>query len=87
MFLLPDRGTKSKRRTKTLANTCEPRWGQTFIYTGFRRCDLNGRLLEVVKHSYLRVLNLVIAFKCLMLGYFMGLRKIRCQRFYWRSRH
>uniref|UniRef100_A0A1B0AA56 Regulating synaptic membrane exocytosis protein 2 n=2 Tax=Glossina TaxID=7393 RepID=A0A1B0AA56_GLOPL len=59
VFLLPDRGTKSKRRTKTLANTCEPRWGQTFIYTGFRRCDLNGRLLEVVKHSYLRVLNLV----------------------------
>uniref|UniRef100_A0A1A9VQT9 Regulating synaptic membrane exocytosis protein 2 n=1 Tax=Glossina austeni TaxID=7395 RepID=A0A1A9VQT9_GLOAU len=48
VFLLPDRGTKSKRRTKTLANTCEPRWGQTFIYTGFRRCDLNGRLLEVV---------------------------------------
>ncbi|XP_037892983.1 uncharacterized protein LOC119639589 isoform X1 [Glossina fuscipes] len=54
VFLLPDRGTKSKRRTKTLANTCEPRWGQTFIYTGFRRCDLNGRLLEVTLWDYVR---------------------------------
>ncbi|KAI8129566.1 Regulating synaptic membrane exocytosis protein 1 [Lucilia cuprina] len=54
VFLLPDRGTKSKRRTKTLANTCEPRWGQTFVYTGLRRCDLTGRYLEVTIWDYVR---------------------------------
>ncbi|XP_065370286.1 uncharacterized protein LOC135962315 [Calliphora vicina] len=54
VFLLPDRGTKSKRRTKTLANTCEPRWGQTFVYTGLRRCDLTGRYLEVTLWDYVR---------------------------------
>ncbi|XP_011182531.3 uncharacterized protein LOC105212329 isoform X2 [Zeugodacus cucurbitae] len=54
VFLLPDRGTKSKRRTKTLANTCEPRWGQTFVYTGLRRSDLTGRLLEVTLWDYVR---------------------------------
>lgn len=47
VFLLPDRSHKSKRRTKTVGTTCEPRWGQTFLYSGLRRCDLNGRLLEV----------------------------------------
>jgi len=47
VFLLPDRSHKSKRRTKTVGTTCEPRWGQTFVYSGLRRCDLNGRLLEV----------------------------------------
>uniref|UniRef100_A0A1I8M9I2 C2 domain protein n=1 Tax=Musca domestica TaxID=7370 RepID=A0A1I8M9I2_MUSDO len=54
VFLLPDRGTKSKRRTKTLASTCEPRWGQTFIYSGLRRCDLAGRYLEVTLWDYVR---------------------------------
>ncbi|XP_067615768.1 uncharacterized protein Rim isoform X3 [Eurosta solidaginis] len=54
VFLLPDRGTKSKRRTKTLANTCEPRWGQTFVYSGLRRSDLTGRLLEVTLWDYVR---------------------------------
>ncbi|XP_018801398.1 PREDICTED: uncharacterized protein LOC108976626 [Bactrocera latifrons] len=54
VFLLPDRGTKSKRRTKTLATTCEPRWGQTFVYTGLRRSDLTGRLLEVTLWDYVR---------------------------------
>lgn len=48
VFLLPDRGEKSKRRTKTLAGTTEPRWGQTFVYSGFRRVDLNSRALEVI---------------------------------------
>ncbi|XP_049305697.1 uncharacterized protein LOC105230845 isoform X1 [Bactrocera dorsalis] len=54
VFLLPDRGTKSKRRTKTVATTCEPRWGQTFVYTGLRRSDLTGRLLEVTLWDYVR---------------------------------
>ncbi|XP_030374996.1 regulating synaptic membrane exocytosis protein 1 isoform X2 [Scaptodrosophila lebanonensis] len=54
MFLLPDRSQKSKRRTKTVGTTCEPRWGQTFIYSGLRRCDLNGRLLEITLWDYVR---------------------------------
>lgn len=45
--LLPDRSEKSKRRTKTLALTNDPRWGQTFVYEGLRRADLNNRLFEV----------------------------------------
>ncbi|KXJ79310.1 hypothetical protein RP20_CCG001520 [Aedes albopictus] len=44
--LLPDRSEKSKRRTKTLALTNEPRWGQTFVYEGLRRADLQNRLFE-----------------------------------------
>jgi len=47
IFLLPSHSDKSKRRTKTLASTNEPRWGQTFIFSGLRRADLNNRLLEV----------------------------------------
>lgn len=47
IFLLPCHSDKSKRRTKTLASTNEPRWGQTFIFSGLRRADLNSRLLEV----------------------------------------
>ncbi|CAD7093853.1 unnamed protein product [Hermetia illucens] len=54
VFLLPDRGNKSKRRTKTLASTCEPRWGQTFIYSGLRRADLVNRLLEITAWDYVR---------------------------------
>lgn len=47
IFLLPDRCDKSKRRSKTLASTIDPRWGQTFVYSGLRRADLNNRYLEV----------------------------------------
>ncbi|GBP73632.1 Regulating synaptic membrane exocytosis protein 1 [Eumeta japonica] len=47
MFLLPDKSEKSKRRTKTLANTLEPRWNQTFIYCGIRITDIKKRTLEV----------------------------------------
>lgn len=47
VFMLPDRSDKSKRRTKTLASTNEPRWGQIFRYTGYRRADLCNRLIEV----------------------------------------
>ncbi|XP_043063124.1 regulating synaptic membrane exocytosis protein 2 isoform X15 [Drosophila yakuba] len=54
VFLLPDRSHKSKRRTKTVGTTCEPRWGQTFVYSGLRRCDLNGRLLEITLWDYVR---------------------------------
>ncbi|KXJ81978.1 hypothetical protein RP20_CCG016113 [Aedes albopictus] len=50
--LLPDRSEKSKRRTKTLALTNEPRWGQTFVYEGLRRADLQNRLFEVLSQTY-----------------------------------
>ncbi|XP_060810367.1 regulating synaptic membrane exocytosis protein 2 isoform X2 [Amyelois transitella] len=47
IFLLPDKSEKSKRRTKTLANTLEPRWNQTFVYCGIRITDIKKRVLEV----------------------------------------
>nr|XP_029718554.1 uncharacterized protein LOC115261297 isoform X2 [Aedes albopictus] len=52
--LLPDRSEKSKRRTKTLALTNEPRWGQTFVYEGLRRADLQNRLFEITVWDYVR---------------------------------
>lgn len=54
IFLLPDRSEKSKRRTKTLANTNEPCWNQTFVYSGLRRADLKMRVLEVTVWDYVR---------------------------------
>ncbi|XP_063374166.1 regulating synaptic membrane exocytosis protein 2 isoform X7 [Cydia amplana] len=47
IFLLPDKSEKSKRRTRTLANTLEPRWNQTFVYCGIRITDIKKRILEV----------------------------------------
>ncbi|XP_037300241.1 regulating synaptic membrane exocytosis protein 2 isoform X2 [Manduca sexta] len=47
IFLLPDKSEKSKRRTKTLASTLEPRWNQTFVYCGIRITDIKKRTLEV----------------------------------------
>nr|CAD7439312.1 unnamed protein product [Timema bartmani] len=54
LFLLPDRSEKSKRRTKTLANTNDPKWNQTFIYSSVRRADLKLRILEVTVWDYVR---------------------------------
>jgi regulating synaptic membrane exocytosis protein 2 len=45
---------KSKRRTKTLANTNDPKWNQTFIYSSIRRADLKHRILEVTVWDYVR---------------------------------
>ncbi|XP_043194210.1 regulating synaptic membrane exocytosis protein 2-like isoform X3 [Amphibalanus amphitrite] len=52
VFLLPDRSEKSKRRTKTLANTLEPRWGQSLIYSTIRRSELHSRHLEITVWDY-----------------------------------
>uniref|UniRef100_T1ITJ4 Regulating synaptic membrane exocytosis protein 2 n=1 Tax=Strigamia maritima TaxID=126957 RepID=T1ITJ4_STRMM len=52
MFLLPDRSEKSKRRTKTLANTNEPRWNQTFMYAPLQRSELKNRRLEITVWNY-----------------------------------
>ena len=54
LFLLPDRGEKSKRRTKTLANTVEPKWNQSFVYSAIRRADLKLRVLEITVWDYVR---------------------------------
>lgn len=52
IFLLPDKSEKSKRRTKTIANTLEPRWNQTFVYCGIRITDIKKRTLEVSYISF-----------------------------------
>ncbi|XP_024941187.1 regulating synaptic membrane exocytosis protein 2 isoform X18 [Cephus cinctus] len=54
IFLLPDKSEKSKRRTKTLANTNDPRWNQTFVYNGIRRSELRQRALEVTVWDYVK---------------------------------
>ncbi|CRL06041.1 CLUMA_CG019127, isoform A [Clunio marinus] len=54
IFLLPCHSDKSKRRTKTLASTNEPRWGQTFLFSGLRRADITNRLLEITLWDYVR---------------------------------
>ena len=43
---------KSKRRTKTIANTLEPHWNQTFIYSPMKRADIQTRALEVTVYDY-----------------------------------
>ncbi|XP_071551521.1 uncharacterized protein [Panulirus ornatus] len=52
MFLLPDRSEKSKRRTKAIANSLDPRWNQTFIYSPLRRAELKSRSLEITVWDY-----------------------------------
>ncbi|XP_064652466.1 regulating synaptic membrane exocytosis protein 2-like isoform X3 [Lineus longissimus] len=55
LYLLPDRSEKSKRRTKTIAKTLEPKWNQTFIYSPLKPAELNGRALEVTVWDYDRI--------------------------------
>ncbi|XP_050718371.1 uncharacterized protein LOC126999677 isoform X3 [Eriocheir sinensis] len=52
MFLLPDRSEKSKRRTKAMANTLDPRWNQSFYYCPLRRPELKTRSLEITVWDY-----------------------------------
>uniref|UniRef100_A0A3B5B347 Regulating synaptic membrane exocytosis 1a n=1 Tax=Stegastes partitus TaxID=144197 RepID=A0A3B5B347_9TELE len=47
MYFLPDRSDKSKRRTKAVKKTCEPRWNQTFVYTHVHRRDFRKHMLEL----------------------------------------
>jgi Ca2+-dependent lipid-binding protein len=42
----------SKRRSKTLVNTCNPQWNQSFVYPGIRPTDLRSRVLEVTVWDY-----------------------------------
>uniref|UniRef100_A0A7N6AZ00 Regulating synaptic membrane exocytosis 1 n=1 Tax=Anabas testudineus TaxID=64144 RepID=A0A7N6AZ00_ANATE len=47
MYFLPDRSDKSKRRTKTVKKSAEPKWNQTFIYSHVHRRDFRERMLEI----------------------------------------
>ncbi|CAL8365907.1 unnamed protein product [Arctogadus glacialis] len=47
MYLLPDRSDKTKRRTKTVKKTVEPRWNQSFMYGPLPRRDFSPRALEL----------------------------------------
>nr|XP_054591391.1 regulating synaptic membrane exocytosis protein 1 isoform X3 [Nothobranchius furzeri] len=47
MYFLPDRSDKSKRRTKTVRKTCEPKWNQTFVYPHVHRKDFRNHMLEL----------------------------------------
>lgn len=43
---------KSKRRTKTLGGTNEPRWNQSFSYSSVRRADLKVKEIEISVWDY-----------------------------------
>ncbi|XP_047190968.1 regulating synaptic membrane exocytosis protein 1-like isoform X18 [Scophthalmus maximus] len=47
MYFLPDRSDKSKRRTRAVKKTCEPKWNQTFVYTHVHRRDFRNHMLEM----------------------------------------
>ncbi|XP_072414033.1 regulating synaptic membrane exocytosis protein 1 isoform X12 [Chiloscyllium punctatum] len=47
MYFLPDRSDKSKRRTKTVKRSLEPKWNQTFVYSHVHRRDFRERMLEI----------------------------------------
>ncbi|XP_041723028.1 regulating synaptic membrane exocytosis protein 2 isoform X2 [Coregonus clupeaformis] len=47
MYFLPDRSDKSKRRTKTVKKSEEPKWNQTFVYSHVHRRDFRQHMLEL----------------------------------------
>ncbi|XP_065152748.1 regulating synaptic membrane exocytosis protein 1 isoform X20 [Paramisgurnus dabryanus] len=47
MYFLPDRSDKSKRRTKTVKKSLEPKWNQTFVYSYVHRRDFREHMLEI----------------------------------------
>nr|XP_015218581.1 PREDICTED: regulating synaptic membrane exocytosis protein 1-like isoform X8 [Lepisosteus oculatus] len=55
MYFLPDRGDKSKRRTKTVKKSLEPKWNQTFLYSHVHRRDFRERMLEITVWDQPRV--------------------------------
>ncbi|XP_077427702.1 regulating synaptic membrane exocytosis 1b isoform X15 [Vanacampus margaritifer] len=55
MYFLPDRSDKSKRRTKTVKKSAEPKWNQTFIYSHVHRRDFRERMLEITVWDQPRV--------------------------------
>nr|XP_033791882.1 regulating synaptic membrane exocytosis protein 1 isoform X14 [Geotrypetes seraphini] len=55
MYFLPDRSDKSKRRTKTVKKSLEPKWNQTFLYTHVHRKDFRERMLEITAWDQPRI--------------------------------
>ncbi|XP_031140427.1 regulating synaptic membrane exocytosis protein 1 isoform X30 [Sander lucioperca] len=55
MYFLPDRSDKSKRRTKTVKKSAEPKWNQTFLYSHVHRRDFRERMLEITVWDQPRV--------------------------------
>uniref|UniRef100_A0AAY4D636 Regulating synaptic membrane exocytosis protein 1 n=1 Tax=Denticeps clupeoides TaxID=299321 RepID=A0AAY4D636_9TELE len=55
MYFLPDRSDKSKRRTKTVKKSLEPKWNQTFQYCHVHRRDFRERMLEITVWDQPRV--------------------------------
>ncbi|XP_059501473.1 regulating synaptic membrane exocytosis protein 1-like isoform X2 [Stegostoma tigrinum] len=55
MYFLPDRSDKSKRRTKTVKRSLEPKWNQTFVYSHVHRRDFRERMLEITLWDQPRV--------------------------------
>ncbi|XP_073787660.1 regulating synaptic membrane exocytosis protein 2 isoform X10 [Danio rerio] len=55
IYFLPDRSDKSKRRTKTVKKSLEPKWNQTFMYSPVHRREFRERMLEVTLWDQARV--------------------------------
>ncbi|XP_066547599.1 regulating synaptic membrane exocytosis protein 2 [Amia ocellicauda] len=62
IYFLPDRSLnycsssdKSKRRTKTVKKTLEPKWNQTFMYSPVHRREFRERMLEITLWDQARV--------------------------------
>ncbi|KAK7886491.1 hypothetical protein WMY93_026112 [Mugilogobius chulae] len=47
IYFLPDRSDKSKRRTKTVKKSLEPKWNQTFMYSPVHRREFRNILIEL----------------------------------------
>ena len=43
---------KSKRRTKMIPETVDPKWNETFVYASFRKGDLQKKALELRVYDY-----------------------------------
>ncbi|XP_052000821.1 regulating synaptic membrane exocytosis protein 2-like isoform X17 [Xyrauchen texanus] len=55
IYFLPDRSDKSKRRTKTVKKSLEPKWNQTFMYSPVHRREFRERMLEITMWDQARV--------------------------------
>ncbi|KAM9494785.1 regulating synaptic membrane exocytosis protein 2 isoform 4-T4 [Clarias gariepinus] len=55
IYFLPDRSDKSKRRTKTVKKSLEPKWTQTFMYSPVHRREFRERMLEITLWDQARV--------------------------------
>ncbi|KAL4217596.1 regulating synaptic membrane exocytosis [Mactra antiquata] len=55
IYLLPDRSEKSKRRTRTVQNTNEPNWNQTFMYQPVKPEDFAERMIEITVWDFDRI--------------------------------